>query len=102
MLETDRVRLIEAEWEKGSENAQKEYLADINIFANNRNGLLVDVSRVFTEENIGIISVNCRINKQNIATIYVSFNIHSTMELDSIIQKLRSIQGVLDIERNTQ
>ena len=102
MLETDRVRLIEAEWEKGSENAQKEYLADINIFANNRNGLLVDVSRVFTEENIGIISVNCRINKQNIATIYVSFNIHSTMELDSIIQKQRSIQGVLDIERNTQ
>ena len=102
MLETDRVRLIEAEWEKGSENAQKEYLADINIFANNRNGLLVDVSRVFTEENIGITSVNCRINKQNIATIYVSFNIHSTMELDSIIQKLRSIQGVLDIERNTQ
>ena len=102
MLETDRVRLIEAEWEKGSENAQKEYLADINIFANNRNGLLVDVSRVFTEENIGIIGVNCRVNKQNVATIYVSFNIHSTMELDSIIQKLRSIQGVLDIERNTQ
>jgi len=102
MLETDRVRLIEAEWEKGSENAHKEYLADINIFANNRNGLLVDVSRVFTEDNISIIGVNCRVNKQNVATIYVSFNIHSTMELDSIIQKLRSIPGVLDIERNAQ
>ncbi len=101
MQEPDRERLIEADWQKGAENANEEYMADINIFANNRNGLLVDVSRIFTENNISIVGVNCRVNKQNIATIYVSFNIHSTAELDNITHKLRTVPGVLDIERTT-
>ena len=101
MQEPDRERLIEADWQKGAENANEEYMADINIFANNRNGLLLDVSRIFTENNISIVGVNCRVNKQNIATIYVSFNIHSTAELDNITHKLRTVPGVLDIERTT-
>ena len=101
MQEPDRERLIEADWQKGAENANEEYMADINIFANNRNGLLVDVSRIFTENNISIVGVNSRVNKQNIATIYVSFNIHSTAELDNITHKLRTVPGVLDIERTT-
>ncbi len=99
MAEYDRERLIEAEWQKGLDDTSGEYTADINIFAANRNGLLVDVSRIFTEANIGIIGINSRVNKQNVATLYISFNIHNTAELDSIIQKLKGIQGVLDIER---
>jgi len=99
MAEYDRERLIEAEWQKGLEDTNEEYVADINIYANNRNGLLVDISRLFTESNIGIIGINSRVNKQNIATLYLSFNIHSTADLDNIIQKLRAIPGVLDIER---
>ncbi len=99
MPDSDRERLIEAEWQKGAENLSEEYMADISIFANNRTGLLVDVSRVFTEKNISILGVNCRVNKKETATIYVSFNIHSTSELDEIINKLKQVPGVLDIGR---
>ncbi len=101
MQEPDRERLIEADWQKDAGNADEEYMADINIFANNRNGLLVDVSRIFTEDNISIMGVNSRVNKQNVVTLSVSFNIHSTKELDNIVNKLRAVQGVLDIERTT-
>ncbi len=100
MSEEDRRRLIEAEWQK-SEKAGEEYLAEIYIYAANRNGLLVDISRLFTEGNIGIVGVNSRVNKQHIATISVSFNVHNTDELNGIIGKLRAIQGVMDIERTT-
>ena len=60
-----------------------------------------NISRLFTEGNIGIVGVNSRVNKQHIATISVSFNVHNTDELNGIIGKLRAIQGVMDIERTT-
>ena len=101
MPDSDRERLIEADWLKGAENAKDEYMADISIYANNRTGLLVDISRIFTEKNVNIQGVNCRVNKRDTATIYVSFNIHSTAELDDIILKLKSVPGVIDIERTT-
>ena len=44
----ERARLIEAEWEQG-QTAGDTYEVEINIFANNRTGLIVDISRMFTE-----------------------------------------------------
>ena len=40
----ERARLIEAEWEQG-QTAGDTYEVEINIFANNRTGLIVDISR---------------------------------------------------------
>ncbi|MDD3416490.1 MAG: bifunctional (p)ppGpp synthetase/guanosine-3',5'-bis(diphosphate) 3'-pyrophosphohydrolase [Lachnospiraceae bacterium] len=100
LSEMDRARLIDADWQEPKESSIKEkYLAEINIYANNRNGLLVDVSRMFTENLIDINAVNSRTSKQGIATISVAFEIHNTEELNKIIDKLRGISNVIDIER---
>ena len=53
--ESDRMRMIDAEWQTSEEKLSEKYLAEIRVFANDRNGLLGDVSRVFTEMNISII-----------------------------------------------
>ena len=78
---------------------QELYSAEINIYGNNRSGLLVDVSKVLTERKIDIKSVNVRTSKQGTATINMSFDIRSTEELRQIIDKLRQIDSVLDVER---
>ena len=44
MSELDRSRLIEAEWQRDNKVAEK-YMAEINVYANNRTGLLVDLSK---------------------------------------------------------
>ncbi len=100
MSELDRHRLIEAEWQNANIKNER-YLADIDIFANNRSGLIVDVSRTFTDSGIDIVSINSRTSKQGVATISMSFNIHNTDELNGIIKKLRAIPNVIDIERTT-
>ena len=94
----ERARLIEAEWEQG-ESAGDKYEVEINIFANNRTGLIVDISRMFTEAEIDVKSMNCRLNKKQVATISVGFDIHGKEELNRIIDKLRKIDGVTDITR---
>ena len=75
--------------------------ADIQVFANNRTGLLVDLSKVFTERKIDMRTINSRTNKQEKATISISFEIGSKEELASLIEKLRQIESVLDVERGT-
>ncbi len=98
--EEDRGRLIEAEWAPADEEKPDErYSTEISIFANNRIGMLVDISKVFTERQIDITSINVRTNKQGKATIVMTFDIHGKDELNQLIGKLMKIEGVLDIER---
>jgi GTP pyrophosphokinase len=97
--EMERVRLTDAEWELPDEGKAEKYLAEINIFASNRNGLLSDVSKVFTERNINILAVNTRTSKQGLVTMQISFEISGKEELNRIIERIRSVGNVKDIER---
>ena len=100
--EIDRMRLIDAEWLASAVEANNEkYIADINIYANNRNGLLADISKALTEKNINIIALNTRISKQGIVTMSTSFEITGREELQHVIDKIRNIESVIDIERTT-
>lgn len=100
--EIERERLIDAEWEGSPDETRGEkYLAEIKIYANNRNGLLMDVSKVLTEKDIDILSLNTRANKQGRATMAVSFEIANREELNRIIDKIRTIESVIDIQRTT-
>lgn len=98
--EDERVRLIDAEWQTPESDTSKErYTTEIQIYANNRIGMFVDISKVFTEGQIDITSMNVRTSKQGKATIIMTFDIHGIEELNRLTDKLRQIEGVLDIER---
>ena len=98
--EDERARLIDAEWEEPAGGGSGErYSTEIQIFANNRIGMFVDISKVFTERQIDITSMNVRTSKQGKATIIMTFDIHGKEELNRLTDKLRQIEGVLDIER---
>ena len=101
MSEMDRSRLLEAEWQEPEVKQDEHYMAEINVYANNRTGLLVDISKIFTERKIDIRNINCRTNKQEKATISVSFNVSCKDELNSLIEKIRQLESVLDVERTT-
>ena len=96
----ERARLIEAEWEQ-TENKDEKYSAEINIYAGNRKGLIVDISRLFTEANIDVRFMNSRVNKKQLATINLGFVVSGKEELNRLIDNLRKIDGVTDIERAT-
>ena len=98
--EMERARLIDAEWQPEEAHAEK-YLAEIKIYANNRNGLLADISKALTEKNIDIMSMNTRTNRQGLATLQTTFEISGREELNRIIDKIRGIESVIDIERTT-
>lgn len=102
MPEIERSRLIEAEWQKSDDSsAEKDkYMAEIKIYANNRTGILADLSKITTERNIDVTSMNVRTNKQGLATISMAFEIGSVEELKKLVDNMRKVESIIDIERN--
>ncbi|MBR0409710.1 MAG: bifunctional (p)ppGpp synthetase/guanosine-3',5'-bis(diphosphate) 3'-pyrophosphohydrolase [Eubacterium sp.] len=102
MPEEDRRRLIDAEWEENASAKTGElYLAEISIYAHNRTGILVDISKTFLELKVDISSIQTRTSKQGLKTLELSFEISGIEELNHIIKKLRNVESVIDIERTT-
>lgn len=98
--EEDRVRMIEAEWSSMAKQDEL-YSAEIVVYANNRTGMLVDITKSFTENKIDVKSMNVRTSKKGTATITVGFEIRGVEQLRGIVKKLREVEGVLDIERTS-
>lgn len=63
--------------------------------------MLVDITKIFTERGIDINAINSKTSKQGVATISVSFNTKGKMELQSLVDKIRQVESVIDIERTT-
>ena len=101
LQESERGRLIEAEWQEPDGSQKGQYVVEIRIFATNRTGLLVDISRIFTERKIDMSSVNSRTNKQGLATIVLEFQVSGKEELAYIVEKIRQVDSVIDIERRS-
>ena len=102
LTEAERARLIPAEWEGNvAEETGGQYLAEIKMYARDQQGLLMSISKVFTEMEMDVKSLNIRTNKQGTATIEAGFIVHGREELAKVIGKLRQIDSVIDIERAT-
>lgn len=100
--ESDRARLLDAEWlTSPDEETGKLYKAEINIYVEDRVGVLVEVAKVFTENEINVTAMSSRTGKNNTATINVGFDVHSVTQLNKVIDKLRNLECVYDIERTT-
>ena len=102
LSESERARLIPAEWEtEVTEKSGGQYLAEIKMYANDQQGLLMEISRIFTEGNVDVKSMNVRTSKKGTATIEMGFIVHGREELGRIVKKLQQLSGIIDIERAT-
>ena len=102
LSDMERARLIDAEWDAAADGENLgDYYTEIKIFCNDRPGVLVDISKVFTEREINIVGIHSQSSKQGIATIDVSFHTKGRQQILSLIERLRQIENVLEIQRST-
>ena len=98
--EENKGRIIEASWVDGAEDEKEAgFVCEINIYANDRAGLLNDVTRNFSERDINILKVNTMTSKHGIATLTISFEVKSVEDLQEICGKLQNIRGVQAVKR---
>ncbi len=99
LLEDDRKRLIDANWSLDKTPA-KEFLAEIRITGEDRIGLLVDVTKIFTDEKISLKNINARTVKTDFI-IDVTITISDKSELEYLCRKVKGVKGIYDIRRVT-
>jgi len=101
--EDERARLIDAEWERGESHVPgaTRFEAEIKVFATDRAGLLMDITKTMTEKNINILNMNHRTSKSGTATVSLSFFTSGKEELHEICDKIRNIPSVMDVERTS-
>ena len=98
--EENMARIIEASWVDGAQDKKEAgFVSEINIYANDRAGLLNDITKSFFERNINILKVNTMTSKHGIATLTISFEVKSIEELQEICGKLQNIKGVQAVKR---
>lgn len=97
----DPERVVRVEW---ANNAKSSYTATIQVVADERTGLLMDVSQVLAGMNISITAMTAKVDKanQSIIQIQLSFDVSSTEQLNNIIKSMRKVRSVKEVYRVNQ
>lgn len=99
--ELERNRLLEAEWDVKDSTVTTSYATEIKITASDRSGLIMDISRVLSEEGLSVKSFNGRSNKDGSAVFNIIIDITGTKQLEKVCSHFMNIKGVDEIERVT-
>jgi GTP pyrophosphokinase len=89
-------RVIQTTW--GEPGKETVYPVDIFILANDRQGLLRDVTEIFSREKINVIGVSTQSAKGQ-ARMAFTAEISSTAQLQKALMIIRDVSGVLDVQR---
>lgn len=95
-LRKDPERIIDVKWNEGISSS---YTASVQIIADERTGLLMDISQLLLNMNISIKTMNAKTDENDIVTTQLSFDVKSADQLEIIIKNLRKIRLVRDVYR---
>lgn len=94
----DTERFIEVNWD--DEN-KASYPAEIQVRADDRFGLLSEITQKITDSDIGLMGLNARTDKDRIAIINLTLEIKDIDDLKVLMKKVRKIESVIDVYRVT-
>ncbi len=89
-------RIIDVEWDL---KKKASFEAEVKVKANDRSGLLTEITQIFVSEKISLNGINARTGKDGIANMTLLLQIESKEQLKSIMNKIKSLSGVLDVFR---
>ena len=96
-LISNEQRLIDVSWEK---EVHASYITDLTIFANDRNGLLADITLALNDSKATMISMNARTTPNRVAIITIGVQVDGVEKLTKIIKAIRKVDSVYDVHRN--
>jgi len=93
-------RFVEAHWENGGgKDDGSMYEAQITLYVENRLGIVADVSVALSEMKVFLLQINTGNGDNDNAVISLKISCKNVDHYNSIVSRLRSISGVLDITR---
>ncbi|WP_442871308.1 RelA/SpoT family protein [Anaerotignum sp.] len=104
LSDDERGRLINAEWDAHYTHGDvlsAAYWAEIRVIANDRTGLLFEISRLLADEDVAVKGFNIRTTKDMLAIFNITLEIRTKDQLIRITKRIKGVKDVIDIERVT-
>lgn len=89
-------RMIDVYWYNEQNSS---YNVDIEILANERNGLLADIIKQIASVKTRLVAVNSKVNKEKIVVTEVTVEVENLDDLNNILKALRKIDNVYEVNR---
>ena len=99
-LKAEPERMLEVAWSSGT-SATGAFSATLQLEALDRQGLLSELTRVMSDENINVLTMNSNRGDDHIATVRFTFSVSDTKQLGTLMTTLRNTEGVFDVYRVT-
>ena len=95
-LLTEENRMIDVEW---YDENKASYQVDIEVYANDRSGLLVDILKEIQTTKAKILGVNTKTTKERIAIIEITLEVENLEELNKVSKLIRKVDSVYEVTR---
>ena len=94
----EQSRLIDVTWDVATDDV---YKANIVIIAVDKPGIMVDIMMAISENKININNISSHSDKNKMATIHLGLDITNIGQLETIMNRIKRIQGIYSVERMT-
>lgn len=98
-LHEEPERIIEVSW--ASDSAGAVFTVTVQIEALDRHGLLSEITRTISDQKVSIMATSSHTAEDRVAVMRFTFEVSDTKQLGTIMNVLRSIEGVYDVYRVT-
>lgn len=94
---TDPSRIVDVEWNKFGIGGS--FTAEVQIKAREKQGLLIEISKIFLEMNIPLTALTARNEKGEFDYFSATFEVKTRRELNLLIKNLNKIPEIISIHR---
>ena len=91
-------RLIDVTWDVATDAV---YKANIVLLVTDKPGIMVDIMMAISENKININNISSHSDKNKTATVHLGLDITNIGQLETIMNRIKRIQGVYSVERVT-
>ncbi|MDN6099508.1 RelA/SpoT family protein [Corynebacterium flavescens] len=99
-LKAEPERMLRVEW-SSNKSAGGAFSATLQLEALDRQGLLSELTRVLSDQNLNVLSMTSNRGDDHIATVRFTFSVSDTKQLGQLMTTLRNTEGVFDVYRVT-
>ncbi len=95
-LLTEENRIIDVKW---YEEAKENYNVTLEVLANDRKGLLVDILNTIKETKANLMGVSTKTTKERIAIMDIDLEVENIEELNKVIRNIKKVDSVYEVRR---
>jgi GTP pyrophosphokinase len=93
-------RIVSVSW--GEPSVASSYLVAVQVDGLDRTGLLSDVTRVFSDQHLNIVSATMNASKDRMFRVRLTFETPDPTHLEHVLNSLQRVSGVYDVYRIKQ